>query len=69
MSDKNVSQLVVNGYERKRYYSGFHKIMNEVMSNVNVLGMRMLDWILGNIDGTCIITVDNHGILSESIIT
>jgi len=39
------------------------------MSDVNVLGTTVLNWILGNIDGTCIITVDNHGILSESIIT
>jgi hypothetical protein len=66
---KNVSQLVVSGYERKRYYPRFHKITYEVMSDVNVLGTRVLNWILGNIDGTCIITVDNHGILSESIIT
>jgi len=28
----------------------------------------VLDRILGNIDGTCAVTVDNHGILSESII-
>jgi hypothetical protein len=66
---KNVSQLVVSGYERKRYYLGFHKIMNKVMFDVNVLGTRMLDRILGNVDGTCIVTVNNHGILSESIIT
>jgi hypothetical protein len=43
--------------------------MNEVMSDVNVLGMRVLDQILGNIDGTGVVTVDNYGILSESIIT
>jgi hypothetical protein len=66
---KNVSQLVVSGYKRKRYYQGFHKIMYEVMSDVNVLSTRVLNWILGNIDGTCIITIDNHGILIESIIT
>jgi len=29
-------------------------IMNEVMSNINVLGTRVLDWILGNVDGTCV---------------
>jgi hypothetical protein len=39
------------------------------MSNVNVLGTRVLDWILENIDGTCIVKFDIHGILSESIIT
>jgi hypothetical protein len=39
------------------------------MSDVNVLGTRVLNRILGNIDGTCVVTIDNHGILSESIIT
>jgi hypothetical protein len=61
--------LVVSGYERKRYYSRFNKITYEVMADVNVLGTRDLNWILGSIDGTCIITIDNHGILIESIIT
>jgi hypothetical protein len=42
--------------------------MYEVMSNVNVLGTRMMNRILENIDGTCIITVYNNGILIESIV-
>jgi hypothetical protein len=43
--------------------------MNEVMSDVYVLGTRVLNWILENIDGTCVVTVDGHGVLSESIVT
>jgi len=38
------------------------------MSDVMVLGTKVLYRILGNVDGTCIVTVDNHGILSELII-
>jgi len=40
-----------------------------VMSDVNVLGSRVLNRIHGNIYGTSMIIIDNHGILSESIIT
>jgi hypothetical protein len=61
--------MVVSGYKRKRYYPRFHEIMNEVMSDVYVLGTRVLNWILENIDGTCVVTVDGHGVLSESIVT
>jgi hypothetical protein len=31
--------------------------------------MRMLNWVFGNIDGTYVVTVDGHGVLSESIVT
>jgi hypothetical protein len=40
-----------------------------VMFDVNVLGLRVLNKIIGNIYSTSIIIVDNHGILSESIVT
>jgi hypothetical protein len=43
--------------------------MQEVTFDVNELGPRVLNRILGNIYSTSIITVDNHGILSESIVT
>jgi len=33
-----------------------------------VLGPRMLNGVLGNIDSTSIITVDNHSILRESVV-
>jgi hypothetical protein len=39
------------------------------MSDVYVLGTRMLNRILGNINGTCVDTVDSHGVLSETIVT
>jgi hypothetical protein len=29
----------------------------------------MLNRILGNINGTCVVTVDDHGVLSETIVT
>jgi len=38
------------------------------MSDVDVLGPRMLKGVLGNIDNTSIITVDNHSILRKSVV-
>jgi hypothetical protein len=42
--------------------------MQEVMSDIDMLGPRMLNWILGDFDSTSIITVDNHSILRESVV-
>jgi hypothetical protein len=64
-----VSQLVFSGNEGERNYLGFHKITQEVMSDVDVLGPRVLNGILRDVYSTSIITVDNHGILRESVVT
>jgi hypothetical protein len=42
--------------------------MQEVMSDINVLGPRVLNWILGDVDSTSIITIDSHSILRESVV-
>jgi len=42
--------------------------MQEVMFDVDVLGPRVLNWILGDVDSISIITVDNHSILRESVV-
>jgi hypothetical protein len=60
--------LVFSGDERERYYLGFHKITQKVMFDVDVLGPRVLNGILGDVDSTSIITADNHGILRESVV-
>jgi hypothetical protein len=65
---KDISQLVVNGHKRKRYYSGLNKITNELMSDVYVLGSRMLKRILGDINGTSIVAMNLRGILCKAII-
>ena len=43
----------------------FHKISDEVVPNVNMFGPAVLDGILGDIDGTEIITEQCHDILSD----
>jgi hypothetical protein len=39
-----------------------------VMLDVYMLGPRMLNWILGDVDGTSVVTMNFHGTLSKAII-
>jgi len=43
---EDISQLIFCGNKHKSYFPGFDKVKNEVMPNVDVLGPRMLNWIL-----------------------
>jgi len=43
---EDISQLIFCGNKHKGYFPGFEKVMNEMMPNVDVLGPRMLNWIL-----------------------
>ena len=40
----------------------------EVMSNLYVFGFRMLNWILRDVNGTGIVTVDSEMLLTNTII-
>ena len=46
----------------------FNKFPNEVMSNLYVFSSRMLNWVLRNVNGTGIITVDGKMLLTNTII-
>ena len=35
-------------------------IFEKVMMNLNVLCLRMLNWVVGNLDGTLIVSVERH---------
>jgi len=65
----DISQLLFCGNKHKSYFPRLDKVTDEMMSDVDVLGPRMLNWILGNIYSTGIVTVNDHSILSEAIIT
>jgi hypothetical protein len=64
---EDTSQLIFRGNKHKSYFPGLDKVTNEMMSDVDVLGPRMLNWILENIYSTGI--VNHHSVLSEAIIT
>ena len=46
----------------------FDKLPNEVMSNLYVFSSRMLNWILRDVDGTSIVTVDGKMFLTNTTI-
>ena len=46
----------------------FDKLPNEVMSNLYVFDSRMLNQILGDVNGTDIVTIDSEMILTNTII-
>ena len=46
----------------------FDKLPNEVMSNLYVFGLRMLNRVLRDVDGTGIVTIDGEMLLTNTII-
>ena len=46
----------------------FDKLPNEVMSNLYVFSLRMLNWILRDVDGIGIVTIDGMMLLKNTIV-
>ena len=65
---KQVSLLIIGVNELKSESTIFDKFPNEMMSNLYVFGSRMLNWILRDINGTGIITIDSEMFLTNTII-
>ena len=65
---EQVSLLVINVNEFKSERTIFDKLPNEVMLNLYVFGSRMLNWILRDINGTGIVTIDSEMFLTNTII-
>ena len=66
--DEQVSLLIIGVNKLKSENTIFDKLPNEVMSNLYVFGSRMLNWILRDIDGTGIVTIDGKMLLTNTII-
>ena len=65
---KQVSLLISGVNKLKSESTIFDKLPNEVMSNLYVFGFRMLNWILRDVNGTGIVTVDSEMLLTNTII-
>ena len=65
---KQISLLIIGINELKSESTIFDKLPNEVMSNLYVFGSRMLNWILRDINGTGIVTIDSKMLLTYTII-
>ena len=49
---EQVSILIIDVNKLKSENTIFDKLPNEVMSNLYMFGLRMLNWILRDVDGT-----------------
>ena len=65
---KQVILLIIGVNKLKSENTIFDKLPNEVMSNLYVFGSRMLNWILRDVDGTVIVTIDGEMLLTNTII-
>ena len=66
--DEQVNLLIISVNKLKSENTIFNKLPNEVMSNLYVFGLRMLNRIFRDIDGTGIVTIDGEMLLTNTII-
>ena len=65
---KQIRLRIISVNKFKSKSTIFNKLPNEVISNLYVFSLRMLNWILKNVDGTSIVTVDGKMFLINTII-
>ena len=65
---EQVSLLIIGVNKLMSENTIFDKLPNEVMSNLNVFGSRMLNQILRDVDGAGIVTIDGEMLLINTII-
>ena len=65
---KQISPLIISVNELKSKSTIFNKLPNEVMLNLYVFSSRMLNWILRDVDGIGIVTVDGKMFLTNTVI-
>ena len=65
---EQVSLLIISVNEFKSKRTIFEKFSNEVMSNLYVFGLRKLNKVLRDVDGTGIVTVDSEMFLTNTVI-
>ena len=65
---EQVSLLIIGVNKLKSENTIFDKLPNEVMSNLYVFGLRILNRILRDVDGTSIVTINGKMLLTNTII-
>ena len=65
---EQISLLIISVNELKSKSTIFDKLSNEVMSNLYVFSSRMLNWILRDVYGTSIVTIDGKMLLMNTVI-
>ena len=65
---KQICLLIISVNELNNKSTIFDKLPNEVMLNLYVFSSRMLNWILRDVYGTGIVTIDGKMLLTNTII-
>ena len=65
---KQISLLIISVNKLKSKSTIFNKLPNEMMSNLYVFSSRMFNWILRDVDGIGIVTVDGKMFLTNIVI-
>ena len=45
-----------------------HMITKKMMTNLDVLGLRVLNWVMSNLDSTLIVTVERHILHVDAVV-
>ena len=45
-----------------------HMITKKMMTNLDVLGLRVLNWVMSNLDSTLIVAVERHILHIDAIV-
>ena len=45
-----------------------HMITKKMMTNLDVLCLRVLNWVMSNLDGTLIVTVERHILHVDAVV-
>ena len=65
---EQVILLIIGVNKFKSENTIFDKLPNEVMLNLYMFGSRMLNWILRDVNGTGIVTINGEMLLTNTII-
>ena len=65
---EDVNLLILDVDEFKKHHFLLYQVKNKMISNLNMLWLWVLYWVLGEINSTFIITKNAYGILRDSII-
>ena len=65
---EQVNLVIISMNEFKSKRTIFDKLPNKVILNLYMFGSKMLNWVLRDVDGTGIITVDSEMFLTNTVI-
>jgi hypothetical protein len=65
---EDISELIICIYIRSVNITSVDMVPDEVVANLDVLGLVVLNWITSNLDGTLIVTQEWHLVTMNTLI-